>query len=190
MRFRYPDNAQADADDDGNLAPIIDDDGDLLIAHRKRDEIKLLHRKSTNLTLVGLQIWRGAFVLADYLIHNHNVFARKRLLELGAGVGLTTIAAAIHAERDIVCTDINLGGILGLIQSNVNMNRQLIKHDVNVHVMELNFMNKQWSEELHDLMRDTDIVIAADGMQYHINHFIPIFQIFSIRPISPNYSYL
>lgn len=164
LGVRYPDNETADADGAKNASSIIDQDGDLLIARRKRDEIKLLHQKSTNLTLVGLQIWRGAFVLADFLIHNHKEFARKRLLELGAGVGLTTIAAAIHAEREIVCTDINMGGILELIQSNINTNRPLIKHDVNVRVMELNFMNKQWSVELCEAMRDTDIVIAADGM--------------------------
>lgn len=148
---------------DDKQTPVVDHDGDLIIARRKRGEIKLLHQKTTNLTLVGLQIWRGAFVLADFLIHNREKFAKQRLLELGAGVGMTSIAAAIHAERDIVCTDINLGGILELIKSNVVTNQQLMQNDVNVHVMELDFKEKQWPKELCDAMREADVIFAADG---------------------------
>lgn len=47
------------------------------------------HLKATDLTLVGLQVWRGALLLADYIFHNRNEFEDKQILELGSGVGLT-----------------------------------------------------------------------------------------------------
>lgn len=49
------------------------------------------HHKATDLTLVGLQVWRGALLLADYIFHNRNEFHDKRILELGSGVGLTGV---------------------------------------------------------------------------------------------------
>lgn len=55
------------------------------IDHKKNLE----HRKATDLTLVGLQVWRGALLLADYIFHNRVEFKDKRVLELGSGVGLT-----------------------------------------------------------------------------------------------------
>lgn len=142
----------------------VDQEGDLILTRRKRNEIKIMHRKATNLTLVGLQIWRGAFVLADFLIYHRKQLAKKRLFELGAGVGLTSIAAAIYAQKDITCTDINLGGILELIKTNVERNRQLFENGVNVHVMELDFKDKHWPTELCDAIRNADVIFTADGM--------------------------
>lgn len=149
---------------DGQQAYGVDKEGDLILSRRKRNEIKIMHRKATNLTLVGLQIWRGAFVLADFLIYHRKQMAKKRLLELGAGVGLTSIAAAVYAQKDIICTDINLGGILELIKTNIDMNRQLFENGANVHVMELDFKDKQWPAELCDAIRDADVIFTADGM--------------------------
>lgn len=61
------------------------------------------HHNSTDLTLVGLQVWRGALLLADYIFSNPSIFEGKNVVELGSGVGLTGIAAAMHAQR-VVCT--------------------------------------------------------------------------------------
>lgn len=135
----------------------------MIIARRQRSEIQIEHQIATNLSLVGLQVWRGALVLADLLIHYRKKFAKKRLLELGSGVGLTSIAGGIYAEKDIVCTDIDLGGILELIKKNVEMNKKLIKHNVNIHVMELDFRNMNWSNDLQKAIRESNVIFAADG---------------------------
>lgn len=61
------------------------------------------HHQTTALDLVGLQIWRGALLLADWLLHNGGTFSKDSvLLELGSGVGLTSIIAAIFCP--VVCT--------------------------------------------------------------------------------------
>lgn len=63
----------------------------------------LEHSKSTVLGLVGLQIWRGALLLADWIICNRKTFTETSVvLELGAGVGLTSIVAAMYCP--VICT--------------------------------------------------------------------------------------
>ena len=59
---------------------------------------------STTLVEVGRQVWRGALLMADYLLS----VGRSRLkdsvvLELGAGTGLVSIVAASRA-RHVFCT--------------------------------------------------------------------------------------
>lgn len=63
----------------------------------------LEHLKSTKLDLVGLQIWRGALLLADYILHNEKKFKNRKILELGSGVGLTSIVSSLYA-REVICT--------------------------------------------------------------------------------------
>lgn len=57
--------------------------------------------------------------------------------------------------------DINLGGILELIDKNIKRNLNLIQK--NMSVMELDFKQLQWSSELETAINDTDIILAADG---------------------------
>uniref|UniRef100_A0A182SGD3 Methyltransferase-like protein 22 n=1 Tax=Anopheles maculatus TaxID=74869 RepID=A0A182SGD3_9DIPT len=67
----------------------LDKDGDLDVERKRKGAIEIEHRKSTRLDLVGLQIWRGALLLADYIMHNERKFKNAHILELGSGVGLT-----------------------------------------------------------------------------------------------------
>lgn len=64
------------------------------------------HSQSTVLDLVGLQIWRGALLLADWLIHNGESLSNDSvILELASGVGLTSIVAAMFTP--VICTGNN-----------------------------------------------------------------------------------
>lgn len=58
---------------------------------------------STTLDKVGLQVWRGALVMADYLIHREDRLCNAVVLELGAGTGLVSIVAALRAQC-VFCT--------------------------------------------------------------------------------------
>lgn len=53
--------------------------------------------------MVGLQVWRGALLLADYILHNQQQFTGQNVVELGSGVGLTGVAAAMYAKH-VTCT--------------------------------------------------------------------------------------
>lgn len=102
--------------------------------------------------------------MADYILHNRHWFRGKHVMELGSGVGLTSIAAAMHAQR-VVCTDINLGGILELIARNIRRNEHggaLLPGGV-LDVMELDFkQSASWSAALWAEIRRTDVFLAAD----------------------------
>lgn len=56
------------------------------------------HQNSTTLDLVGEQVWRGALFLADFILHNVYIFKNANILELAAGVGLTSIVAGMIAK--------------------------------------------------------------------------------------------
>lgn len=92
--------------------------------------------ESSNLDGVGAQLWRGAFLLSDYLIHNALVYAQisftnnllqihllfqelrhSPVLEVGGGVGLLGVILAsvgvrsIVTDRDTSITDIALRNV-------------------------------------------------------------------------------
>ena len=62
------------------------------------------HSYSTTLDLVGRQIWRGALLLADFVLHHGpSLLQGHTVLELASGVGLTSIVAAMFAT-EVICT--------------------------------------------------------------------------------------
>ncbi|XP_029724270.2 methyltransferase-like protein 22 [Aedes albopictus] len=140
-----------------------DKDGDLIVERKKKGVIEIEHLKSTKLDLVGLQIWRGALLLADYILHNEKKFKNKKILELGSGVGLTSIVSSFYA-REVLCTDIDVGGLLQLIQANILRNSSLKNPNCNVVVTELNFKVPyvNYPDALKAQLQDVEYVIAAD----------------------------
>lgn len=61
------------------------------------------HSVSTELSLVGLQVWRAALLLADYIMSHSDSFRNQVILELGSGVGLTSIVAS-YLVKEVICT--------------------------------------------------------------------------------------
>lgn len=139
---------------------VKDKDGDYDVERQVPGKIEIEHAKSTVLKLVGLQVWRGALLLADFIFTHRKDFQNYEILELGAGVGLTSIAAAIYSKR-VYCTDINLGGILETISSNVKRNKSIVKSPISV--LEFDFKSINYSGELQEAIDRCDIVVAADG---------------------------
>lgn len=151
--------------DNGPTAAVVDQDGDLEVTRRRcvvnaKDFLLIEHSQSTVLQLVGLQVWRGALLINDYILHNRGQFLGKNLLELGSGVGLSSILAALYCAT-VCCTDLDIGGLLELIRANVKLNNHL-PMKANVVVDEFDFMNRNWSDELKARIRNTDFIIAAD----------------------------
>lgn len=96
---------------------MIDEDGDICVRRKRRrrssqmgEQVVVRHAGATMLCDVGLQVWRGALVLADYLLspaiahHLHDA----TVLDLGAGCGLTSIVAALSGAENVFCTDQHL----------------------------------------------------------------------------------
>ncbi|XP_030385275.1 methyltransferase-like protein 22 [Scaptodrosophila lebanonensis] len=141
---------------------VVDNDGDLDVRQHRVGVIELEHSTATELKLVGLQVWRGALLLADYMFANRDELKTKTIMELGAGMGLTSIAAAIHNSGKTYCTDVDLGCILQLIRSNVKRNAALLSGEIKV--LEYDFLRNpsEYSSELISAIDDSDVVLAAD----------------------------
>ncbi|NP_001404132.1 methyltransferase-like protein 22 isoform 4 [Mus musculus] len=110
--------------------------------------IKIEHTMATPLEDVGKQVWRGALLLADYILFRRDLFQGCTVLELGAGTGLASIVAATMAHT-VYCT----GGV--------------------VKVKELDWLKDNlctdpkapfsWSEEeIADLYDHTTVLLAAE----------------------------
>jgi len=103
-------------------ATQVDDDGDWEVPRKKAATMVTLvieHKTRTKLDDVGAQVWRGALFLNDYLLDNPQEVKGAKVLEIGAGTGLTAIVAAA-AGGQITATD--LPHCLPLLKSNLRRN--------------------------------------------------------------------
>nr|CAD7569642.1 unnamed protein product [Timema californicum] len=139
--------------------PTVDEDGDLIVQRWPETAegiIAIEHSSSSTLELVGRQIWRGALLLADFVLHHgSSLLSNRTVLELGSGVGFTSVVAGMFAS-EVVCTDVNNGGILDLIRGNAKRNHKFIK--AKFSVVGLDFFAKEWSKVL--IIYDNDLTEA------------------------------
>lgn len=153
-------------------ATLTDQDEDSEEEDGGRDVIKIEHTMATPLEDVGKQIWRGAFLLADFILAQPNMFKEATVLELGAGTGLASIVMAMVAKT-VYCTDVGVD-LLSMCQRNVNLNKQHFESQESViKVRQLDWIADDfctdpdlefcWTEaEIADLHDNTAFVIAAD----------------------------
>ncbi|KAJ6657607.1 hypothetical protein lerEdw1_002323 [Lerista edwardsae] len=155
---------------------ILTKGGDVLEEEEQGDMntsiIKIEHTMATPLEDVGKQVWRGAFLLADYILSSPDLFKDHVVLELGGGTGIVSIIVA-KAAKTVYCTDIG-EDLLDMCERNVALN----KHHTGpagstIHVRVLDWLEDEfctdpdnaycWSEkeiaELHNL---TTVIVAAD----------------------------
>lgn len=60
------------------------------------------HKNRTSLNMVGMQVWRSALLMSDFIMENRDIFTNEQvILELGSGVGLTGIVAAMYCKEVI-----------------------------------------------------------------------------------------
>ncbi|KGL76991.1 Methyltransferase-like 22 [Tinamus guttatus] len=140
--------------------------------HTCSDVIKIEHTMATPLKDVGKQVWRGAFLLADYILSKWDMFRRCTVLELGAGTGITSIIMGTVAQR-VYCTDVG-EDLLAMCERNVALNKHLIEQGRSeIKVKELDWMQAdfcadpegpyRWSEaEIADLHDHCTVMMAAD----------------------------
>uniref|UniRef100_A0A8C5RLX9 Methyltransferase 22, Kin17 lysine n=1 Tax=Laticauda laticaudata TaxID=8630 RepID=A0A8C5RLX9_LATLA len=134
--------------------------------------VKIEHTMATPLEDVGKQVWRGAFLLADYILSQQDLFRGCTVLELGGGIGFVSIIMA-KAAKTIYCTDVG-EDLLSMCERNVALNKHITDPTGSeIRVKKLDWQQDgfctdpedcfSWSEkeitELHDL---TTVILAAD----------------------------
>ena len=89
---------------------VVDGDGDLCpprkgVPAHAYTSFAIAHAVATPLETVGLQVWRGALLLADWLVASGHVRKDTPIIELGAGTGLCSLVAAYAGAPLVFCTD-------------------------------------------------------------------------------------
>ncbi|NXN20522.1 MET22 protein, partial [Nycticryphes semicollaris] len=138
----------------------------------RSDVVKIEHTMATPLEDVGKQVWRAAFLLADYILFKRDMFRCCSVLELGGGTGITSIIMGTVAKR-VYCTDVG-EDLLSMCEQNVALNKHLIELERGeVKVKELDWLKDEfcidpeapysWSEEeIADLHDHCTVIMAAD----------------------------
>uniref|UniRef100_A0A8C3V3B5 Methyltransferase like 22 n=1 Tax=Catharus ustulatus TaxID=91951 RepID=A0A8C3V3B5_CATUS len=118
------------------------------------DVVKIEHTMATPLEDVGKQVWRAAFLLADYILFKRDTFRCCSVLELGGGTGITSIIMGTVAKR-VYCTDVG-EDLLTMCEQNVALNKHLLEPgDPEAPY--------SWSEEeIADLLDHCSVIMAAD----------------------------
>jgi hypothetical protein len=106
--------------------------------------------------LVGLQVWRGALLLSDFLLAHPDVVRGKAVLELAAGTGITSFSTASSPNADV-----DRGGILDRIRQNLSQNGNLLRQ-CHSKVAEIDFFKEDWRDDLAADLTDVSVVLAAD----------------------------
>ncbi|XP_069566253.1 methyltransferase-like protein 22 [Brachyistius frenatus] len=154
--------------------PVLEQDENLDddVGHCFKDVIKIEHTMATTLEDVGKQVWRGAFLLADFILSETVTFRGSTVLDLGAGTGLTSIIMATMAKT-VYCTDVG-EDLLNMCKRNVTLNKHMMEPaGGDVRVRQLDWLQHglctdadvefSWTdEEVADLYNNTNFIIAAD----------------------------
>lgn len=111
-------------------------------------------------------VWDASIVLARYLIHQSEKDSKflkdKNVLELGAGLGLCGMTAAVLGAKFVLLTD--LSEAVPLLKHNIDKNNKKFNKESQVEVSTLT-----WSlEEAEKLVKDKtfDFVLVADCIYY------------------------
>jgi predicted nicotinamide N-methyase len=151
-----------------HMQPCVDEDGDLIAKRPVKYKFKLEHCMTTTLDLVGLQLWTGGFYLCDYLLHNSDSFAGFECLDLGSGLGLTTMISSLFAKR-VYSTD--LASVLDQAQANFVLNKHVLDEMVSRHWSgqsalvtfdQLDWSNYADDKRLCNEFGNVNLIIASD----------------------------
>lgn len=159
------------------VCPIILSKGDDALEEEEQEDmtadiIKIEHTMATPLEDVGKQVWRGAFLLVDYILSRPDFFKDCTVLELGGGTGIVSIIVA-KVAKTIYCTDVG-EDLLDMCERNVALNKHHFgPAGSTVKVRVLDWLEDEfctdpvnpysWSEqEIAELHNFTTVILAAD----------------------------
>jgi len=113
--------------------------------------------KETAGLALGSHVWAGSKHLSDYIINTFTPkdLSKRKVLELGAGCGLTSVALKKHFGADTTVVITETAGLLPHIRENLELNQ--LQEDASLRVQELN-----WGENLDQVNETFDFIIAAE----------------------------
>ena len=105
------------------------------------------------------QVWPSAVAAGERLLAEPDLVQDKRVLELGAGLGLTACCAALAGARSVLATDREPGSA-SYVKANA---------DENGLAAAVNFLQLDWSRDWTALVAENafDVAIASDVVYDH-----------------------
>lgn len=135
------------------------------------DVNEILCGESVGLLGIGGKIWDSTFVLIRYLYQNRlELVTGKRILELGAGTGITSLALSRLQPSMVVCTD--LEEVVPLIKVNVDLNAAWSPSLRSVLCNNYFVQPLAWGSELlassdgEADVRSCEVIVASDVVYY------------------------
>jgi len=110
------------------------------------------------------EIWPSAIALSRFIFKNPNLFPKRRILELGCGLGLTSMAIMLQQPAYFLCSDYEAEA-LQQARENFILNEIDLPH----------FQQLDWRDpQIHDSF---DVIIASDIL-YEKRFFQPLLNLF------------
>lgn len=98
--------------------------------------------------------WESAIALSQF-ISNHNIyFKHKTVFEIGSGLGLAGITAAVYSKQ-VILSDVS-EHVLPILQHNINQNNLV------------NTTTQLFDIDCHKVVLNTDVLLVSD-VNYHHN---------------------
>lgn len=133
--------------------------------HNKESGKEILCGESVGLLGIGGKIWDSTFVLIQYLEHNRaELVTNRKLLELGAGTGITSLALSRLSPAMVLCTD--LAEVVPLISVNMQINAARSQDLREVLLERYHVEALTWGEEISSLANQCEVIIASDVVYY------------------------
>jgi len=84
--------------------------------------LRPINRRQSSMSTTGFQLWNSAGPLAHWIVTNRELFYGKRVLEIGAGLGLCGIVASCFAQ-EVILSDMNWL-VINNLSENIILNLQ------------------------------------------------------------------
>jgi len=102
---------------------------------------------------LGLDVWPAAITLSQFLVDTPEIVENKRVIELGAGVGLPGLVAAKVGSAESIITDYD-GAVVGHCDAQIARCR--LQHVARAAIVD-------WKKPADEAYREAfDVVLAAD----------------------------
>jgi predicted nicotinamide N-methyase len=117
---------------------------------------------------VGTKIWGAGLFLSSLCINRSDLFANRRVIELGSGIGLTglCLSTAKSPPRDIILSDYTVDTMNNL-KHNLDLNRAAVSLGCSLTALRLDWtlykdVTSQYYKNIAGKLGSVDVILAAD----------------------------
>jgi len=142
--------------------PLVDREGGRNLSRQKEYDLLRIKVYPHHNDVGVAKVWEAGACLAEFIFHNAHCIRGRRVIELGAGVGLTGLVAAANFAKSVHMTDYT-NATLENLSYNVSINNKWLKErGIDKGIVTIG--NLEWGEYAENscCSHSADVLIAAD----------------------------